>query len=82
MSKTISREMQRSKLVFDITERSYSEFRQACKSKATLKSYTEYVNRFMRHCGYTSYDELAKTKPNKIRIILIYTLTKKCHEKN
>ena len=59
--------MQRSKLAFDTTERSYNEFKQACKSKATLKSYTECVNRFMRHCGYTSYDVLVKTKPNKIR---------------
>ena len=59
--------MQRSKLAFDATEQSYSEFRQACKSKATLKSYTECVNRFMRHCGYTSYDELVKTNPTKIR---------------
>ena len=60
--------MQRSKLAFDTTEQSYSEFRQACKSKATLKSYTECVNRFMRHCGYTSYDELVKTNPTKIRV--------------
>jgi len=67
LSKTVVSTMQRSKLVFDTTERSYSEFRQSCKSKATLKSYTECVNRFMKHCGYTSYDQLAKTKPNKIR---------------
>ena len=59
--------MQSSKIVLDITERSYNEFKQACKSNATLKSYTECVNRFMKHCGYTSYNTLAKTKPNKIR---------------
>jgi len=67
LSKRVTRAMQRSKLVFDTTERSYNEFKQACKSKATLKSYTECVNRFMKHCGYTSYDELVKTKPTKIR---------------
>ncbi len=52
--------LQRSKIVLDTTERSYNEFKLACKSKATLKSYTECVNRFMKHCGYTSYNELLK----------------------
>jgi len=48
-------------------ERSFRSFRRACKSKATEKAYKLALDLFMNHCGYTSYDQLAKTNVKKIK---------------
>ena len=37
---------------FDESESSFLEFIRACKSKATKKTYTDSLNRFMAHEGY------------------------------
>ncbi len=59
--------MQKQIIELDTNQKSFQNFRRACKTEATKKSYKLTLDLFMDHVGYTSYDELAKTPVSKIK---------------